>query len=113
MKTSPFRVLNDIVYQELFGKNTVGLLIYFNLSPLVMRDTDDNALRDCMGIEALTAIGAIEHECVQALEGEDDSGFEVVQNVVKYYATEIAIEAKAAAAGRGVDLLTGIQLEVQ
>ena len=109
MNNKTIRTLNDVVYTALFGKDTTALLIYFGLSPLCLRDPDDEDLRDCMGIEALTAIDLIERACTDALDGMGSVSFETARDIVQFHANQIAIEAKATAAGRGIDLLTGFE----
>jgi len=113
MEPKYIRKLNDLIYTELFGKNTTALLIYFNLSPLNLRDTDDNAIRDNMGQLALEALNDIEGRCADTFRSMKDVSWEAVTELVTEIANEAAIEYKAESARLGVDLLTGNPLTIQ
>ncbi len=106
------RILTDIIYKALFGKDTAQLLIHFGLSPMCLSDPDDTDLRDCMGLLALQALVEVESACIQKI-GDRWLPFEKTRGIVQWTADEVAIEAKATAAGRGEDLLTGVCFEVQ
>lgn len=107
------RLFTDIIYKSLFGKDTTGLLIYFGLSPLNLRDPNDIEIRDCFGELAIWAVGEIELRCAAALESGDRMSVEDAMQLIQFHAEEISIEAKATAAGQGIDLLTGVVLETQ
>lgn len=107
MEAKYIRKLNNIIYEALFGKDTTHLLIYFELSPLNLRDTDDTNLRDCFGELALEALSAIEGRCADEFAQMREVEWVEVEDMTAFVANEIAMEYKAVAAGRGVDLLTG------
>lgn len=107
MEPKYIRKLNDIIYISLFGKDTTKLLIYFELSPLNLRDTDDNNLRDCMGQLALEALSAIESRCADEFDKLRKVEWSVVVDMTTHVANEIANEFKSIAAGQGIDLLSG------
>lgn len=107
MEPKHIRKLTDIIYEALFGKNSTALLIYFGLSPLNLRDTDDNAIRDCMGQLALEALSDIEGRCADTLQVLRNVSWEEVTGLVTQVVNDVAIEYKAESARLGVDLLTG------
>lgn len=109
----PLRYLTDKIYLALFGKTTLSLLLHLKLSPLEIMDEQDNALRDSLGQLALEALSKIERQCAKDFRqyNKGNVSFGMLEELVQIHATEVAIEAKAMAAGEGIDLLSGERLE--
>ena len=115
MNPTQIRKINDLIYQALFGKTTLQLLMHFNIPMTAIMDTDDNALRDCMGTLALQALGDVEFRCTECVRectaiGETWSTTLIRMN---FMIPPIAATYKAQAAGEGIDLLTGFALNTE
>jgi len=100
------RTITDDIYYALFGKTTMALLLYFELPPICMMDSEDDLLRDHFSELALDALANIEGTMADLLESREVN-LSQVRGIIRQYAEEVAIEAKAQAAGAGIDLLTG------
>jgi hypothetical protein len=112
MNLNPLRTLTDIIYEELFGKNTLALLVQFQLPLSEILSKEDTLLRDNLGELALKALGDIETKVAPYFRqfAKKNIAWDVVQELVAYHAIEISNEYKAQAAAQGIDLLTGERL---
>ena len=101
--TDPSRILTDIMYKTLFDKDTAELSQHFGVP--YPADTQDNDIRDRMGILALEALIQVEKQMVKVSWGINS--FEQMKIVTRMMSKHYAGIAKQQAEKAGVDLLTG------
>lgn len=97
----PVEALSSAIYCELFGQTRDQLIAHARTLPgwydsveANMGDMDE-AIRDYMSIEALEALGTVEHKCTDALfdtmPRTVEEAIPVIQRVARFYRQKVGV----------------------